>query len=106
MQFIAQPIPITHTSGETRSASGIVGEGTGLGYYQTAEDDWCLVHLQSGTKLGSSMVQTQGQVQKWLELVSQITNWNRPIQELRADPSNAALRVEIEQARARAIGQI
>ena len=105
IRFVPDGISIT-AHDETRLATGIVGEGTGLGYYQIAEGGYVLVHVQSGTKLGTNAVQTQAQAQQWLELVAQLTDWNRTVQELRTDPNNTALQVEIAQAWAKVTGRI
>jgi hypothetical protein len=53
------------------------------------------VHLQSGTKLGSTTVQAQGQAHVWLERVLQLTGWNRSARMSGADPAHSLLRVEI-----------
>lgn len=107
LKFEPQNFSLTTCDGETRLVTCIEGIGTGLGYYQTAEGNFVLVHLQSGVKLGNNEVQTQGQAQKWLELVSLITDWNRSVQEIRNDPDHIyTLRVEIAQAWAKVTGQI
>lgn len=89
MDYTQQPISIHTSVCGPASIMAQVAIDTGLAYHKehrcNGEDTgrYVLTHIGSGYTLVEYMVESEEQAQRWLELVSKLADWNKPMSTLK-----------------------
>lgn len=93
----------TNPQGETSTHQAKEAVGTGLGYviYEPGDDEpdeipfHAVTHMPSGSRLHRSPILHEQQAKRFVAALLPLLNWNRPTDELTADPEykNAIMQV-------------